>query len=131
MYELKDYLNSINFTKQDLMADGDVFWEKKYSAFIVNRCLSYHNDTLPIANEMNGYHFLPNKVQYQFLLNIVRKKKRFARWAKVEKLSNLEYVKEYYGYSNEKAKSALDILSNEQIIEIKRILSKGGKHGKH
>ena len=130
MYELKDYLNSINFTKQDLMADGDVFWEKKYPAFIVNRCLSYHNDTLPIANEMNGYHFLPNKVQNQFLLNIVRKKKRFARWAKVEKLSNLEYVKEYYGYSNEKAKTALSILTKQQIELIKKSLQKGGRKRK-
>ena len=130
MYELKDDLNSINFTKQDLMADGDVFWEKKYPAFIVNRCLSYHNDTLPIANEMNGYHFLPNKVQYQFLLNIVRKKKRFARWAKVEKLSNLEYVKEYYGYSNEKAKTALSILTKQQIELIKKSLQKGGRKRK-
>ena len=129
-YELKDYLNSINFTKQDLMADGDIFWEKKYPAYIVNRCLSYHHDTLPIANEMNGYHFLPNQVQYSFLLNIVRKKKRFARWAKVEKLSNLEYVKEYYGYGNEKAKSALDILNDEQIKTIIDSMNKGGKHGK-
>ena len=79
---------------------------------------------------MNGYHFLPNKVQYQFLLNIVRKKKRFARWAKVEKLSNLEYVKEYYGYSNEKAKTALSILTKQQIELIKKSLQKGGRKRK-
>jgi len=126
-YKLSDYLNAINWSKVNLLDGDDLTWEKKYPAFIVNRCLSYHNDTLPIANEMNGYHFLPNKVQYQFLLNIVRKKKRFARWAKVEKLSNLEYVKEYYGYSNEKAKTALSILTKEQIETIKKSLQKGGR----
>ena len=85
-YELKDYLNSINFTKQDLMATEDFTWEKKYPAYIVNRCLSYHYDTLIAANEMNGYHFLPKNMQYHFLLNIVRKKKRFAKFLKAEKL---------------------------------------------
>lgn len=129
MYELKDYLNSINFTKEDIMDTTDVTWEKKYPAFIVNKCLSYHYDTLIAANEMNGYHFLPNNMQFQFLLNIVRKKKRFAKWFKAEKLKNLEYVKEYYGYGNEKAKSALDILNDEQIKTIIDSMNKGGKHG--
>ena len=130
MYELKDYLNSINFTKEDIMDTTDVTWEKKYPAFIVNKCLSYHYDTLIAANEMNGYHFLPNNMQFQFLLNIVRKKKRFAKWFKAEKLKNLEYVKEYYGYSNEKAKQALNILTDKQIDEIKLSLSKGGRKRK-
>jgi len=126
-YELKDYLNSINFTKQDLMATEDITWEKKYPAYIVNRCLSYHYDTLIAANEMNGYHFLPKNMQYHFLLNIVRKKKRFAKFLKAEKLKNLEYVKEYYGYSNEKAKTALSILTKEQIETIRKSLQKGGR----
>jgi len=126
-YELKDYLNSINFTKQDLMATEDFTWEKKYPAYIVNRCLSYHYDTLIAANEMNGYHFLPKNMQYHFLLNIVRKKKRFAKFLKAEKLKNLEYVKEYYGYSNEKAKTALSILTKEQIETIRKSLQKGGR----
>ena len=126
-YELKDYLNSINFTKQDVMKTDDITWEKKYPAFIVNKCLSYHYDTLIAANEMNGYHFLPNNMQYQFLLNIVRKKKRFAKWMKAEKLKDIEYVKEYYGYSNEKAKEALNILTDKQIEEIKLSLFKGGR----
>ena len=89
-YELKEYLNSINFTKQDVMNTEDLTWEKKYPAFIVNKCLSYHYDTLIAANEMNGYHFLPNNMQYHFLLNIVRKKKRFAKWMKAEKLKDLD-----------------------------------------
>ena len=128
MYELKDYLNSINFTKEDIMDTTDVTWEKKYPAFIVNKCLSYHYDTLIAANEMNGYHFLPNNMQFQFLLNIVRKKKRFAKWFKAEKLKNLEYVKEYYGYSNEKAKTARSILNKSQIETIKKSLQKGGRN---
>ena len=130
MYELKDYLNSINFSKEDVMDTTDVTWIKKYPAFIVNKCLSYHYDTLIAANEMNGYHFLPNNMQFHFLLNIVRKKKRFAKWFKAEKLKNLEYVKEYYGYSNEKAKSALSILTDKQIDDIKISLSKGGRKRK-
>ena len=92
-YELKDYLNSINFTKKDLMKSEDKDWVKKYPAFIVNKCLSYHYDTLIAANEMNGYHFLPNNMQYHFLLNIVRKKKRFAKWMKAEKLKDLDTFK--------------------------------------
>ncbi len=129
-YELKDYLNSINFTKQDVMNSDDITWEKKYPAFIVNKCLSYHYDTLIAANEMNGYHFLPNNMQYQFLLNIVRKKKRFAKWMKAEKLKDIEYVKEYYGYSNEKAKTALSILTKNDIEHIKKSLNKGGRKRK-
>jgi len=129
-YELKDYLNSINFTKQDVMNTDDITWEKKYPAFIVNKCLSYHYDTLIAANEMNGYHFLPNNMQYQFLLNIVRKKKRFAKWMKAEKLKDIEYVKEYYGYSNEKAKTALSILTKNDIEHIKKSLNKGGRKRK-
>jgi len=129
-YELKDYLNSINFTKQDVMKTDDITWEKKYPAFIVNKCLSYHYDTLIAANEMNGYHFLPNNMQYQFLLNIVRKKKRFAKGMKAEKLKDIEYVKEYYGYSNEKAKTALSILTKNDIEHIKKSLNKGGRKRK-
>ena len=125
-----DFINSINFTKQDVMKTDDITWEKKYPAFIVNKCLSYHYDTLIAANEMNGYHFLPNNMQYQFLLNIVRKKKRFAKWMKAEKLKDIEYVKEYYGYSNEKAKTALSILTKNDIEHIKKSLNKGGRKRK-
>ena len=127
-YELKDYLNAINHSKVNLMETGDEVWQKKYPAYIINRCLSMFWDTLPEANEMNGYHFLSNKVQFDFLLNSIRKKKRFGgRWLKQAKLKNLEYVKEYYGYSNEKAKDALNILTEEQVELIKNTLSKGGR----
>ena len=128
-YELKEYLKSINESKQDLMNTNDEAWAKKYPAYIVNRCLSMFWDTLPQANEMNGYHFLDNKVQFQFLINSVRKKKRFGgRWLKQSKLKDLEYVKEYFGYGNEKAREALNILTEKQIEDIKLSLEKGGRN---
>ena len=128
-YKLSDYLKSINESKEDLMNTNDEAWAKKYPAYIVNRCLSMFWDTLPQANEMNGYHFLDNKVQFQFLINSVRKKKRFGgRWLKQSKLKDLEYVKEYFGYGNEKAREALNILSTKQIEDIKLSLEKGGRN---
>jgi hypothetical protein len=128
MYELKDYLNAINFDKKPLMDSDDPMWEKKYPPFIINKFLSMNYDTIAQANEMNGFYFLDKKVQFHFLLNSIRKRKRFGgKWLSQTKLKNLEYVKEYYGYSNEKAKQALNILTKEQIEEIKLKLSKGGR----
>jgi len=132
-YELKDYLNAINFSKEKLMdpdKDGniDFTWEKKYPAYVVNRCLSMFWDTLAAANEMNGYHFLERKVQFDFFINSIRKQKRFGgKWLSQAKLKDMEYVKEYYDYSNEKAKDALNILTKEQIEHIKNALNKGGR----
>jgi len=126
-YELKEYLNSINVTKENLMNSDDPMWEKKYSSFIINKCLAPFSDTIMLVNEMNMRHHLDNKLQYDFLLNTIRSKKRFAPWVKADKLKDLEYVKEYYGYSNQKAKAALKILDNEQITTIKNSLNKGGR----
>jgi hypothetical protein len=131
MYELKDYLNAINYTKEPLMDTEDEIWEKKYPPFIINKALSGFPDTIMYANEMNQNHHLDKKLQFDFLLNSIRKRKRFTPWLKAKKVSNLEYVKEFYGYSNEKAKSALTILTNEQIKQIKTSLNKGGKNGKY
>jgi len=130
MYELKDYLNSINYGKNNLMDSGDPMWEKKYPAFVVNKCLAPFGDTIQLVNEMNRNHHLDKKLQYDFLLNSLRTRKRFAPWIRSSKSKNLEYVKEYYGYNNEKGQSALSILNNEQIKTIKDKLNKGGKHGK-
>jgi len=130
MYELKEYLNSINYEKNNLMDSGDVTWEKKYPAYVVNKCLAPFNDTVMLVNEMNRNHHLDKKLQYDFLLNSLRTRKRFAPWMRSSKSKNLEYVKEYYGYNNEKGKSALKILNDEQIKQIKEKLNKGGKHGK-
>ena len=130
MYELKDYLKSINRTKEKLMDSDDELWEKKYPPFIINKCLAKFKETVHLVNEMNVNHHLDSKLQYDFLLNSLRPRERYTPWLKAKKIKNLEYVKEYYGYSNEKAKVALDILSDEQIETIKNSLSKGGKNGK-
>ena len=123
--ELKDWLNSINLTKKNLI-DEDASIEKEYPPFIVNKCLSGHLDTVLFANEMNQYHFLPKKMQYDFFLNSVRKKKRFSPWLRQDKIQDLDYVKRYYGFSNEKAKQALKILTNEQLAFIKSKFETGG-----
>ena len=130
MYELKDYLNAINHTKEKLMDTEDEEWEKKYPPFIVNKCLSGFQDTLMLVNEINQYHHLDKKLQFDFLLNSLRSRKRFTPWLKAKKLDNLEYVKEFYGYNNEKAKVALTILNDEQIATIKQKINKGGRHGR-
>ncbi len=125
-YPLKDYLNSINLSKKDLMED-DPDWEKNYPSYVINKCLSHHMDTLAFANEMNRYPNLDKRLQYSFFLNTVRPKKRFSPWGKKEKVKDLEIVKQYYGYSNEKAKQALRILSPDQLNYIKEKLNRGGK----
>ena len=128
MYELKDYLKAINETKEPLLDTEDKVWEKKYPTFIINRCLSMFYDTIMHSNEMNGLHFLPKRMQFHYFINSIRKKKRFGgKWLKSNQLKNLDYIKEYYGYSNEKAKTALNMLSKEQIETIKKRLDKGGK----
>ena len=130
MYELKDYLNAINYTKEKLLDSEDEMWEKKYAPFIVNKCLAPFPDTIMLVNEINQRHHLDKKLQFDFFLNSLRPRKRFSPWAKATKLENLEYVKEYYGYNNEKAKAALDILDDEQISAIKQRTNKGGKNGR-
>ena len=125
-YPLKDYLNTINQTKQYLM-DEDPGWEKNYPPFVINKCMSQHLDTIMFANEMNQYPGLDKKLQYDFFINIVRPRKRFSPWGKKEKVKDLEYVKQYYGYSTEKALQALRILSPTQLDVIKTKLNKGGK----
>ena len=123
--ELKDWLNSINYSKKNLI-DEDPDVEKKYPAYIINRCMSGHLDAIMYANEMNLYHNLSSKLQYDFLLNILRSKKRFSPWVKKEELKNLDYVKRYYGYSDEKAKQVLPLLSKEQLTSIQEKLERGG-----
>ena len=131
MYELKEYLNALNVSKESLMDSEDEAWEKKYAPFIVNKCVAPFPDTILLVNEINRYHFLDKKLQFDFLLNSLRARKRYTPWLKAKKLKNLEYVKEYYGYNNEKAKAALDILDDEQISAIKIKLNKGGRNGRN
>ena len=122
MPELKDWLNSINFTKEDLSESI-----QDYPPYIVNRCLSGHIDCILFVNEMNINHHLDKDLQYSFYLNSLRKRKRFSPWLRKDKVTDLECIKQYYGYSNEKASQALKILTNDQIKFIKQRLDIGGK----
>jgi|TARA_B100000035_G_scaffold231981_1_gene200201 hypothetical protein len=125
MTELKDWLNSINQSKVNII-DEIPDTESKYLPFIVNKCLSGHLDAVIFANEMNINHHLDKKLQYDFLLNTLRSKKRFSPWVRREEMENLEIVKKYYGYSTEKAKQAVSILSDEQLTTIRKKLDTGG-----
>jgi len=123
--ELKDWLNSINSTKQNIL-DEDPSVTKEYPPFIINKCMSGHIDTVLYANEMNMNHSLDKKLQYDFYINTVRKRKRFSPWLNKNKIKDLDVVKSYYGYSNEKAEQALKILTEEQINFIKSKFEIGG-----
>jgi hypothetical protein len=124
-----DYINAINITKKNLMhgSENDALAEKDYSPFLTNRALSYHQDTIAYANQMNVNYHVDNKLQFEFLLNIVRARKRFAKWEKKDKNGDLSIVKEYFGYSDSKAYQALTILSKQQLSMIRKKLEKGGK----
>ena len=125
MIDLKDWLNSINHTKENLL-DENPDLKKQYSPYIINRCLSGHIDCVLFANEMNMYSHVDKDMQYLFYLNTIRKRKRYSPWLRKDKIKDLECVKQYYGYSNEKASQALKILSKEQINFIKQRLETGG-----
>jgi len=120
-----EYANAINYTKKNIMVDDIA--EKAYNPFMINRQLSYFPDTVLAANEMNRHHHVDNRLQFDFFINIIRKRKRFSKWFKPEQISDLETVKEYYGYSNEKARQVLTLLSTEQINELKNKVAKGGR----
>ena len=121
-----EFLNSINTTKKNLI-DKDSDAESSYNPFLVNRSLSYFPDTVFMSNEMNRLHHLDAKLQYDFLINIVRKKKRFSKWDKPEERDDIECVKRYFGYSETKAKQVVGLLSESQITTIKSKVSIGGR----
>lgn len=120
-----DFLNSINTTKKNLMEGVDE--EKLYVPFVVNRSLSYFQDTVGVANAMNIHHHIDNRLQYEFFINIVRKRKRFSKWVKPTVENEVEVVKEYYGYNNEKARQVIPLLSSQQLEFIKNKVNKGGR----
>ena len=128
MYQLKDYLYSINQSKKSIL-DGDRDAEKKYQPYIVNRCLSSFTDTILFVNELNKNPHLPKKLQYDFLINSVKPRKRFSPWTRKDSIDCLDIVKEYYGYNDDKALQALRILTKDQLDFIKKSLSKGGNNG--
>ena len=120
-----DYLNTINDTKQDIMESEED--ERSYVPFVINRSLSYFADTVGMANVVNQHHHLDKKLQYHFLINIIRKRKRFSKWINPDLVSDMEVVKQYYGYSNDKARQVFPLLSPEQIEELRKKVSKGGR----
>jgi hypothetical protein len=120
-----DYLNSINTSKKDIMTDD--LDEKDYPAFMINRSLSYFNDTVLMANEMNQHAHLDNRLQYDFYRAIVRNRKRFSRWTKADKSKDIDAIKEYYGYSKDKAYQVLSLITKEHLEKIHSSISKGGK----
>jgi hypothetical protein len=124
-YELKDWLNSINQTKKHIM-DEDPSSSKEYPPYIINKCLSGHIDCLMYVNEINKYHSLDKKLQYDFLINILRIKKRYSPWIRKDKLKDIDLVKSYYGYSKDKAEQALKILTKDQLNFITQKLEIGG-----
>ena len=129
MYQLKDYLYSINQSKKNIL-DDDLDAARKYPAYVVNRCLSSFTDTVLYANEMNKNSHLPPKMQYDFFINSVKPRKRFSPWARKDSIDYLDVVKEYYGYNDDKALQALRILTKDQLDKITYLLRKGGNNGK-
>ena len=119
------FVNDITHGKSNIMVDDIA--EKAYSPYMVNRSLSYFHDTVLMANEMNLNHHLDNRLQFDFLINIVRKKKRFSKWEKVQQNEDVEVIKQYYGYSNQKARQIHSLLTSEQIDELKKKVYRGGK----
>lgn len=120
-----DYLNSINYTKKDIMIDD--ISESQYNSFMINRGLSYFPDTVLAANEMNLNSHIDQKLQYHFLINIIRKNKRFSKWSKKSSNENLQAIKEYYGYSEEKALQVLNLFTSGHLEELKKRILKGGR----
>ena len=120
-----DFINSIHYSKENLIVDD---WsEKQYNPYIVNRGLSYGSDTVIPANEMNSRPHIPKALQFSFLINIIRPKKRFNKWIKPEKIDALEVIKEYYGYSTVKARQVLPLLDESKIDYLRTKLYKGGR----
>ena len=129
MYQLKDYLYSINQSKKNIL-DDDPDDVRKYPAFVINKCLSSFTDTVLYANEMNKNSHLPPRMQYDFLINSVKPRKRFSPWTRKDSIDYLDVVKEYYGYNDDKALQALRILTKDQLDKISYLLRKGGNNGK-
>ena len=118
-----DFVKSITYTKQDIMHDLN---ESEYEPFLTNRALTYYQDCILYANEMNQRFEVSNRLQYHYLLNTIRKRKRFAKWIKPEQIDDLRIVMEYYSISRQKAEEYLIILSDREMIILRNRMNKGG-----
>ena len=126
-YSLTSYLTAINWSKKKLMDTDDEGWDKKYPPYNIDKGLSYYSDTVMYANEMNRLHHASKHMQFSFLINTIRSQKRFSKWLKASKIKDLDVIKQYFGYSNNRAREALSVLNKKQIDYIKEKLYKGGK----
>ena len=126
-----DFLNEINYGKTNIIEESDnpELAEKIYAPFLVNRGLSYFTDTILFANEMNLRHQCDNKLQFEFFLNSIRKRKRFSKWFKKEENENLDIIMSHYGYSYEKARQVLSLFNEEQLQQLRDMRFKGGVNG--
>lgn len=125
--KLNDYLKAINHTKESLLNTDDEFVEKGYAPFVVNRCLSYFPDTIFHVNQMNECPSIDKKMHFDYLLNSIRKRKRYSKWLKNEECQKVNVVKEYYGYSERKAREVINMFSDADIEEMAKYLYTGGK----
>ena len=125
--KLTDYLNSINYTKENLLDTEDELVEKQYTPFVVNRCLSYFPDTIIHSNIINENSHIDKKMQYDYYLASIRKRKRFSKWLKREESDKIETIQEYFGYSNQKAKEVEDLISDSDLESMRESMFKGGK----
>ena len=128
-----DYINAINYTKKDIIRDSDnpELAEKLYSPYLVNRGLSYFIDTIYAANELNVHHETDHLMQFDFLINIVRKNKRYSKWYKPQPDKDISTVMQYYGYSRDKSRQVVDLLTKDQLTIISKSQSKGGINDNH
>ena len=126
-----DYLNAINYTKENIVEESDnpELAEKLYPPYMINRGLSYFTDTILFANEMNIRHQCDNKLQFEFFLNSIRKRKRFSKWFKKEQDENLDIIMSHYDYSYEKARQVLSLFNEEQLQQLRDMRFKGGVNG--
>jgi len=125
--KLGEYLTAINYSKEPLFDTEDTTVEKEYTPYIINRCLSNFPDTLLQVNEMNFWCSIDKKMHFDFLLNGTRTRKRFSKWLKDVKPEDFAVVKEYFGYSDRKTREVMDILSSDDIANMKLDMDKGGK----
>ena len=122
-----DFINDINFGKKNLLKDDEKgILEKEYNPFIINRGLSYFSDTVLYANEKNLRHELDKRMQNDYLLHSIRPKKRFSKWSKNKKEERVDLIKQYFNYSNQKAREVLDIITDEEYNQIKQVFETGG-----
>ena len=120
-----DFVKSVSYTKKDLMEEG--LEEREYKPFLVNKSLSYHQDSIHFVNEMNIRHGSENRLQYLFFLNTLRKRQRFSQWSKPYVSKKLDVIKEYYQISNKQAKDYMAILSDSDVRNLKKRMKTGGK----